>query len=45
MSQTLLFVAGIAVTSIVGTGVFLYAMFSFGRWADKTQSGNDTKPR
>ena len=35
MSQTAIFVAGTVVSAIVFTGGFLYAMFSFGRWADR----------
>ncbi|MDG2039320.1 MAG: hypothetical protein P8J30_02435 [Ilumatobacter sp.] len=38
MNETALFIAGTAVSGIVGTGVFLYAMLSFGRWADRTES-------
>ena len=38
MNETALFVAGTAVSGIVATGAFLYAMFSFGRWADRTES-------
>lgn len=40
MSETGLFIAGAIVSIIVFTGGFLYAMFSFGRWADRNQSGN-----
>ena len=36
-----LFIAGTVVTGIVGTGVFLYLMLSFGRWADRTESESD----
>ncbi len=35
MSQSLLFVSGAVVSIIVFTGLFLFAMLSFGRWADK----------
>lgn len=35
MSQTGIFIAGTIVSGIVFTGAFLYAMFSFGRWADR----------
>jgi hypothetical protein len=38
VNETALFIAGTAVSGIVGTGVFLYAMLSFGRWADRTES-------
>ncbi len=37
MNETALFVAGTIVSGIVFTGGFLYAMFSFGRWADRTE--------
>lgn len=37
MSETGLFIAGAIVSIIVFTGVFLYAMFSFGRWADRSE--------
>jgi hypothetical protein len=36
MNETGLFIAGTIVSGIVATGGFLYAMFSFGRWADRT---------
>ena len=36
MNETGLFIAGMIVTGIVATGGFLYAMFSFGRWADRS---------
>ena len=35
MTETGVFVAGSIVTFIVFTGAFLYAMLSFGRWADR----------
>ena len=38
MNETGLFIAGAVVTAIVFTGGFLYAMFSFGRWADRDQA-------
>jgi hypothetical protein len=38
MSDTGLFIAGGIVTGIVFTGGLLYAMFSFGRWADRVDS-------
>lgn len=38
MSETGLFIAGAVVSIIVFTGGFLYAMFSFGRWADRDGS-------
>lgn len=37
MNETGLFIAGAAVSIIVFTGVFLYAMFSFGKWADRNE--------
>lgn len=37
MNETGLFIAGTIVTGIVATGGFLYAMFSFGRWADRSE--------
>ena len=43
MSETGLFIAGMIVTGIVATGGFLYTMFSFGRWADR--SDVETLPR
>jgi len=38
MNEAGLFVAGAVVTIIVFTGGFLYAMFSFGRWADRDEA-------
>jgi hypothetical protein len=38
MSETGLFIAGALVSIVVFTGGFLYAMFSFGRWADRDES-------
>jgi hypothetical protein len=38
VSETGLFVAGVIVSGIVFTGGFLYAMLSFGRWADRSNS-------
>lgn len=38
MNETGLFIAGTVVSGIVFTGVFLYAMFSFTRWADRSES-------
>lgn len=35
MTETNLFIAGAVVTAIVFTGAFLYAMYSFGRWAER----------
>ncbi|MFZ9628494.1 MAG: hypothetical protein ACO3C1_03995 [Ilumatobacteraceae bacterium] len=35
MTETGLFIAGAVVSLIVFTGGFLYAMFSFGRWAER----------
>lgn len=37
MSEAGVFIAGAIVTIIVFTGGFLYAMFSFGRWADRSE--------
>ena len=37
MSETGLFIAGALVSIVVFTGGFLYAMFSFGRWADRDE--------
>lgn len=37
MNEAGLFIAGAIVTIIVFTGGFLYAMFSFGRWADRSE--------
>jgi len=42
VNETALFVAGTAVSGIVGTGVFLYAMMSFGRWAQRTETEGDS---
>ena len=42
MSETGLFIAGVVVTFIVFTGGFLYAMFSFGRWADRSEARTST---
>ena len=36
MNETGLFIAGAIVSIIVFTGVFLYAMLSFGKWEDRT---------
>jgi len=41
VNETVLFVAGTAVSGVVATGVFLYAMMSFGRWAQRTESESD----
>jgi len=38
MSQTGIFIAGTIVSGVVFTGGFLYAMFSFGRWADRSDA-------
>jgi len=40
MTEAGLFIAGAVVTIIVFTGGFLYAMFSFGRWADRDEARN-----
>ena len=42
MSETGLFIAGALVSIVVFTGGFLYAMFSFGRWADRNEAGSQT---
>lgn len=44
MSETGLFIAGVIVSGIVATGGFLYAMFSFAWWADRTESEGVTPP-
>ena len=44
MSETGLFIAGVIVSGIVGTGGFLYAMMSFGKWADRTESESVSAP-
>jgi hypothetical protein len=36
VNETGLFIAGTIVSGIVFTGGFLYAMLSFGRWADRS---------
>ncbi len=41
MTEPSLFIAGAVVTAIVFTGAFLYAMFSFGRWAER----DDARPQ
>lgn len=38
MNEAELFIAGAVVSIIVFTGGFLYAMFTFGRWADRSES-------
>ena len=38
MNETGLFIAGTIVSGIVFTGGFLYAMLSFGRWADRGEA-------
>lgn len=38
MSQSLLFVFGAVVSITVFTGLFLFSMLAFGRWADKDAS-------
>jgi hypothetical protein len=43
VNETGLFIAGTIVTGIVATGGFLYAMFSFGRWSDRSEA--ETMPR
>jgi hypothetical protein len=44
MTETGVFVAGSVVTVVVFTGVFLYAMLSFGHWEDRTK-GKTTPPK
>ena len=44
MSETGLFIAGVIVTGIVATGGFLYAMMSFGKWAERTESEPTAPP-
>ena len=46
MTETGIFVAGSVVTIVVFTGGFLYAMLSFGRWADRdeTKVAESSKP-
>jgi hypothetical protein len=44
VSETGLFIAGVIVSGIVATGGFLYAMMSFGKWADRTDSEPVTAP-
>ena len=43
MTETGIFIAGTIVTVIVFTGGFLYAMFSFGSWADREEAKLDKK--
>jgi len=45
MSETGLFIAGVIVSGVVATGGFLYAMLSFGKWADRTDSEPVAPPR
>jgi hypothetical protein len=44
VNETGLFIAGTIVTGIVATGGFLYAMFSFGRWSDRTEGEAGSRP-
>jgi hypothetical protein len=41
VNETALFIAGTAISGVVATGVFLYSMLSFGRWADRTEFDSD----
>jgi hypothetical protein len=41
MSQGALFAAGAAVSVLVFTGGFLYAMLAFNRWTDKDDVSSD----
>lgn len=43
MSQTGIFVAGSIVSFIVFTGGFIFAMLSFGRWADRDEARRPPK--
>ncbi len=45
MSETGLFIAGVAVSGVVFTGVFLYAMFSFVWWADRDDAKSPPRPK
>ncbi len=38
MNETGVFVAGSVVSVIVFTGIFFYAMLTFGRWADRGEA-------
>jgi uncharacterized membrane protein YciS (DUF1049 family) len=40
MNETTLFIAGVVVSAIVFTGIFLYLMLSFSKFAERTQSGS-----
>ncbi len=45
MTETGVFIAGALVTIVVFTGGFLYAMLSFGRWADRSEdAASHTNP-
>jgi hypothetical protein len=44
VTETGLFIAGVIVSGIVATGGFVYAMMSFGKWADRTESENVSSP-
>jgi hypothetical protein len=39
MSETTLFIAGAVVTAIVFTGVFMYLMLSFSKFAERSSGG------
>jgi hypothetical protein len=39
MSETTLFIAGAVVTAIVFTGLFLYLMLTFSKFAERTEGG------
>jgi uncharacterized membrane protein YciS (DUF1049 family) len=39
MSETTLFIAGVVVSAIVFTGLFMYLMLSFSKFAERTQGG------
>ena len=45
MTETGLFVAGVAVSGVVFTGGFLYAMFSFTHWADRDEAKTPPRPK
>jgi hypothetical protein len=40
MSETTLFIAGVVVTAIVFTGLFLYLMLTFSKFAERTSGGS-----
>jgi hypothetical protein len=40
VSETTLFIAGIVVSAIVFTGLFLYLMLTFSKFAERTSGGS-----